>query len=190
MAELKGGTKLLKELRLVSEKLNKAATVGVGFYAKSTYPDGTPVGYIASIQEFGATIEHPGGTKYITDAVIGKGANARIVTRFVKNDFQGETKTTGAHTITIPSRPFFRTMIAEKSPAWGNALGGLLKDDGLDAKKALSQMGDAIIGQLQDSILATNDPPNSPATIRAKKGRAKPLIDTGHMWNSVTKEVI
>lgn len=38
---------------------------------------------------------------------------------------------------------------------------------------------------IQHSIVALNNPPNSPATIEAK-GSDNPLIDTGHMLESVT----
>ena len=52
----------------------------------------------------------------------------------------------------------------------------------------MGQVGALIAGQLQKSINETNNPPLSPRTI-ARKGFDKPLIDTGHMWNSVNFEV-
>ena len=38
----------------------------------------------------------------------------------------------------IPPRPFFRNMIAAKSPEWPAAIAQLLKDNNLDAAKALT----------------------------------------------------
>jgi len=63
-----------------------------------------------------------------------------------------------------------------------------LKHNNYNARRSLELMGEGIAGQLRVSIRETNAPPLAPATIAAK-GFAKPLIDTGHMWNSVAYEV-
>lgn len=88
----------------------------------------------------------------------------------------------------VPARPYFRPMVAEKSPRWGDAIGKLLVANGYDAVKALSLAGEGIKGQLQASIKAVTSPPLKPATV-ARKGFSKPLVDTGHMLNSVAAEV-
>jgi hypothetical protein len=88
----------------------------------------------------------------------------------------------------VPSRPFFRRMIAEKQGEWGPAVGALLKANDYDALKTLDLAGQAIQGQLKASILDTNDPPLAESTIR-QKGFDKPLIDTSVMYNSVDYEV-
>jgi hypothetical protein len=88
----------------------------------------------------------------------------------------------------IPSRPFFRNMIAKDSPGWPDATKALLKADDYNAKQALGQMGELIRGQLQQSILDTNEPPLAPATVK-RKGFSKPLVDTSHMMNSVDYRV-
>jgi hypothetical protein len=84
----------------------------------------------------------------------------------------------------IPPRPFFRTMIAEKSPEWPKAVGDLLKANDYDATKALDIAGEAIEGQLRQSIIDTNSPPLAEATIKAK-GFDKPLIHHSDMINAV-----
>jgi len=119
----------------------------------------------------------------------------------------------------IPPRPYFRTMIAEKSPQWGNQLGEVLKHNDFDAAKSLALMGLGIGGQLQDSIIATMAPPLSPITLMLRKMRSenqtlkmggktvaeaarrvaagesagdvstKPLVDSGSMLNSVSYQV-
>lgn len=94
----------------------------------------------------------------------------------------------GAPNAGIPPRPFFRNMIANKSSEWPTAIAGLLRANNYDAEKVLQLTGEAIKGQLQQSIRDTNEPPLAPSTI-ARKGFAKPLIDTGHMLNSVDFEV-
>lgn len=84
----------------------------------------------------------------------------------------------------IPSRPYFRTMVAEKSPAWGPAMGKVLQQTDYDAAQALQLMGEGIKGQLQESIIDFAGAPLSPATVAAK-GNDKQLVETGHMLNSV-----
>lgn len=94
----------------------------------------------------------------------------------------------GAPSRGIPPRPFFSNMIRDKSPGWGPSLGRILKANNYDADTALDLMGEGIKGQLQQSIVDTNEPPLAESTIAAK-GFEKPLIDTGHMFNSVDYEV-
>lgn len=87
-----------------------------------------------------------------------------------------------------PPRPFMRNMIAKHKSEWGPAVSKNLKDTGYDAKKTLDRMGQGIAGQMKQSIIDLTDPPLAPSTI-ARKGFAKPLIDTSHMLNSVDYEV-
>lgn len=87
-----------------------------------------------------------------------------------------------------PPRPFFRGMIAEKSKSWSKALGALARNNDYDIDRTLGQMGDGIKGQLQASIQKLDSPPLAPSTVK-RKGFAKPLVDTGHMLNSVDYEV-
>lgn len=87
-----------------------------------------------------------------------------------------------------PPRPFFRSMIAEKQKDWPRALGAVAKNNDYDIDKTLGQMGEGIKGQLQESIRHLDAPLLSPVTV-ARKGFEKPLVDTGHMMNSVDYEV-
>jgi hypothetical protein len=87
-----------------------------------------------------------------------------------------------------PPRPFFRRMVAAKSGEWPAAIAGLLKANGYDAVKTLDLAGAAIAGQLRQSIIDLVSPPLAASTIR-RKGFDKPLIDTGHMLQSVDHEV-
>ena len=88
----------------------------------------------------------------------------------------------------IPPRPFFRNMIAAKSPEWPGAMGKLLAANNYDVDKSMRLTGEGIKGQLQQSIRDTNSPPLSEVTIKAK-GFDKPLIDTSNMINSVAYDV-
>lgn len=87
-----------------------------------------------------------------------------------------------------PPRPFFRDMIAAKGPEWPEAIAALLKANGYDLHATLQQAGEAIAGQLRQSITNFNGAALAPSTIK-KKGFAKQLVDTGHMLNSVDYEV-
>ncbi len=88
-----------------------------------------------------------------------------------------------------PARPFFRNMISAKKPEWPAAMGMQLKANGYDVAKTLDVVGAAVGGQLRQSIVDTNSPPLAPSTI-ARKGFDKPLVNTGHMLNSVDHQVV
>lgn len=94
----------------------------------------------------------------------------------------------GAPKANIPPRPYFRNMIAEKSPSWGGAVETNLLAQNYDVERTLELVGDGIKGQLQQSILDTNSPPLSKVTIAAK-GFDKPLIHHNDMINAAAYEV-
>ena len=94
----------------------------------------------------------------------------------------------GAPNANIPPRPFFRNMVAAKSQEWPNAIALNLRLNNNEVEPTMRIVAEAIAGQLRESIIKTNAPPLSPITI-ARKGFAKPLIDTSHMINSVDYEV-
>ncbi|WP_338561885.1 hypothetical protein [Erwinia sp. E_sp_B04_7] len=87
-----------------------------------------------------------------------------------------------------PPRPFFRNMIAEKSPEWSDDIGKIALAVNYDATTLFSLMGERIKDQLQGSIREFSDPALAPSTI-ARKGFSKPLIETSHMLNSVDYDV-
>lgn len=99
----------------------------------------------------------------------------------------------GAPARGIPPRPFFTNMIKAKSDGWGDSFARIMAQPNMTPKRALKIMGQGIEGQLRESIVATNTPPLAPATIARKGGTptaAKPLIDTGHMFDSIDSEVV
>jgi hypothetical protein len=98
------------------------------------------------------------------------------------------TQNYGSASRGIPPRPFFTNAISKNSPRWGSGLINLLKSTDGDVERSLSLMGEGIKGQIQQEIVDTNAPPLAPATI-ARKGFAKPLIDTGQMQKSVGYQV-
>jgi hypothetical protein len=178
---MKGGAFLQKRLQEIAKNISKPGALRVGFLEDATYEDGTQVSYISAIQEFVGTYDHPGGTSY----TIGKDGMAT----FRKKDFEGPVSgVTGKHQITIPARPYFRTMIQAHKGEWGDQLGKVIVANNYDAEKSMGLMGEVIKGELQESIGQLTSPPLAPSTVK-KKGFDKPLIDTGHMQNSVDYDV-
>ena len=89
----------------------------------------------------------------------------------------------GAPSRGIPPRPFLDQVKAAHENEWPVQLAKLI-EAGDDPVTALGKMGEIMKGQIQQSIRDTDSPPLKPATVR-RKGFDKPLIDTGHMLNSV-----
>ena len=53
----------------------------------------------------------------------------------------------------------------------------------------MGELGLKAAVDVQEKVLDVKQPPNAPRTI-ARKGSANPLIDTGHLRQSITHEVI
>lgn len=87
-----------------------------------------------------------------------------------------------------PPRPAIRNMIAAKAKDWPDSMARILRHNHYDVSLSLQMLGEGIKGQWQQSIRDLWSPPLAPSTI-ARKGFDKPLIDTGHMLNSVGVEV-
>ncbi|STM78061.1 Uncharacterised protein [Escherichia coli] len=64
----------------------------------------------------------------------------------------------------------------------------LLRANDFDTATALVCMGEHIKGQLQMSVRDWESPPNAASTAR-QKGFNNPLIETGHMMDSVDYSV-
>lgn len=94
----------------------------------------------------------------------------------------------GAPGAGIPPRPFFSNVVARGRRQWPEQVRTLLKANNYDVERTLTLMGEGIKGQLQTEINKGSFVPLRPATI-ARKGFDKPLVDTGHMLNSVDYEV-
>jgi hypothetical protein len=94
----------------------------------------------------------------------------------------------GAPKAGIPPRPFMRNAIAEHQQDWANGIAAQFKANNYDINLTLTQAGHAIVGDIKQSIIDTNEPALKPETIK-RKGFAKPLIETSHLINSVDFEV-
>jgi hypothetical protein len=175
MATISGGDKLANALAVITRNVEQPATLRVGFLAGATYP--STKGAHLSQKKLASTLAGK-RTKVQTS---GAGATPVAMIAAIQ-EF-------GAPGRGIPPRPFFRNMVKNKSGEWPHAIAGVLKRNGYDAAKSLAIVGEAVAGQLRESIIQTNSPPLAASTI-ARKGFSKPLIDTGHMINSVDYEVV
>ena len=184
-----GGDKLDALLAGTVKALSGHNSVRVGFLEGSTYPDGTSLPMIAALQEFGGSTTIPAHVARVYRK-IDRNGKFKKGGRFVKKRLANYSSVHNvpAHVIKIPSRPFFRTMLANVKPELPKMIAVLTKKDEYDVYLVMMTMGAFLQSRLQESIRTWTIPGNAPSTIR-RKGFDKPLIDTGHMLNSVDFEV-
>lgn len=141
---------------------------------------------IAAANEFGATIDHPGGTSYgyktEDDAKKGK---VRFLKKGAGYMVLGETE---PHTIEIPERSYIRSTIDENEKKYLDDIAKKLSvqiiDGNIDKYTALTIMGQKIESDIKSKIISLQSPANAPSTIR-KKGSSNPLVDTGLLGGSI-----
>lgn len=165
-----------------------------GWFPSSVYENGTPVATAAAGNEFGQTINHPGGTPYKI------GEDGRAV--FVKKSEGHGLPVTKPHTIIIPPRPFMRPTAVREKNNWIAIMRNGAK--AIMAGKATGyQVMDALglnaAAEIARSITQVFSPPLKKSTIRARlRERAdkqtvglldKPLENTRLMLDSVNHTV-
>ena len=172
----------------IRKRLKKPGTVDVGIIDAGRHTDSIgegemTVAAIAYVHEFGAEIDHPGGTPYI---ILEDGS-----AKFVKKGTPNVAGITGPHKIIIPERSFMRSTITEqreKIIAFQKKLIIKIRKGALTTADALGLLGQFVADAMSQKIVKLKSPPNKPATIKRKK-KSNPLVDTGQMKNSITYEV-
>ena len=92
----------------------------------------------------------------------------------------------GAPAVGIPERPFFRQSIAIMERELPGVLARIVDPATMEVgDREGNLLGAYAADVIQQRIVDLKDPPNSPVTILLK-GSSNPLIDTGHMRQSVT----
>lgn len=86
----------------------------------------------------------------------------------------------------VPPRPFF-TNVVDGDKDYHAEYKQYIDDD-YTAIEALNLIGMSMKQDIQQEIINLREPPNSPITI-ARKGSSNPLVDTGHMGDSVTYKI-
>ena len=177
-------TLLVEALKSMEGKVGRA-----GWINGAVYDNGMKVAHVAAINEFGATIQHPGGTPY--------GPNGFVP----KSEGEG-LPVTGPHEIVIPPRPFMRPTIDKQRDNWFRAL-----EDGskkiLRGKATATQVLGTVAQKAADDVAETisqiQTPPLAKSTVAARKSKradkktvgnlTKPLVDTGILINSISGKV-
>jgi hypothetical protein len=159
-----GGKKMTLALAALEEKITNRGVLRVGFLEGAKYPEKTNARFLKAV---------------------GSDATPSVVPSIpiAQAAFWNEYGTTRA-----PSRPFFRTTIAQKSKDWGAKLALALKATNYDGQKALALLGQDMRDDVENSIAQWSDPANAPLTIKIK-GFDKPLVDSGDMQRAVDYEV-
>lgn len=167
--DFQGGEKMARILARMASNLANARAVSIGFHADARYP-----------HAYKNRVEHRPSPKRSTTSV------AQVA---FWNEY-GTQKTTPKGRVTAtPPRPFFRTMIAENSPTWGDSMAYLARVHNYNAERILTNMGIGIQAQLVRSIVEWTEPPNAEFTVKVK-GFNNPLIDEGIMQREVGYKVI
>ena len=91
----------------------------------------------------------------------------------------------------VPSRPFFRNSNFRTKVQIPKYIRERINPATLELTSQLARQA-GILGQndLKRSITELKKPPNTEYTIKRKKGKTNPLIDTGFMRNSVSFKLI
>jgi len=160
---------------------------------------------LAMVHEFGATIDHPGGTPY----AIGKGGRAVFLRK--GESAPGWAGTTKPHKITIPERSYLRSTFEEKRSSYVEALKKMLAkvyEGKLSIAQVLGVLGLKMVADVKGKIRSGIAPPNAPATLRrklkagkwnekdnaargAEAGSPVALINTGqNLLNRITHRVV
>lgn len=175
--------------------------IQAGWFEESKYSNGAPAGGIAAVQNYGGTIEHPGGTPFIFSDLaqraifISKSSNLGHI-------LQSKGMVTKPHTIVIPPTHFWEKCQEENKEKWKK----LIKDawtsvflGNIEPDKAMEMIGAEIEGNIAKAIAAVDSPPLKASTIAAKRNKykdhktvgnlSKRLVDTGQMLDSVSHKV-
>lgn len=174
---IKGGAKLEAALKAISEKVNKKATLRVGFLEDATYPDGTKVATVAAIQEYGAP-------------------NAGIPPRpFFRSMIAAKKDTWGdglARSLVAADYNVVRALAMA-----GQGISGQLQESiiNLDepALSPVTLMLRKMFPMTSDGVQSHKDVAEARARVAAGETATgvstKPLEWTGHMLNSISSEV-
>ena len=160
-------------------------TIGIHEDAGQHESDDITNAQLGAIHEFGADIDHPGGTSF---GFASKAAADRNEVRFLKKG-KGfiELGVTGPHKINIPARPWLTPGVQSGSEEYLQIIAQAI-EAGDPLKLALERVGVVAASKVQLFMTQLKSPPNAASTIK-KKGSSNPLIDSGALRQSVTFKV-
>lgn len=140
---------------------------------------------LGAVHEFGADIDHPGGTSYgyrtKKDAEAGKVSFLRNGEGFM------QIGVTGPHKINIPARSWLRPGVNSKIDEYLSIIANAI-ENGQTLSDALHTIGPVAVSAVQVYMTNLRTPPNAKSTVD-QKGSSNPLIDTGELKASVAFKV-
>lgn len=139
--------------------------IQAGWFEETKYKDGTPVGGIAAVQNYGATIN-------ISE-------KQRAFLHYLGVHLK---KVTG--TIVIPPTHFWEKCQEENKEKWRQLIKNAWTSvflGNISPDKAVEQIGLQIEGDIKKAIAAVESPPLSPLTIELKKRPYKDQNTTGNL---------
>lgn len=158
-----------------------------GWFENSKYSDGTPIGGIAAVQNYGAVINQT-----VTDK---QRKFLMLLGVFLR-------KTTTALHIVIPATHFMENCQKENKEKWRKLIHDAWKSvflGNIEPEKAMEQVAMVIEGDIVKAIAAVNGPPLSPLTLQSKRrpykdqkttgNLDKRLAGTGQMFGAVSHKV-
>lgn len=182
---LRATTEYLKNLQAMKTHY-VAVGLPVGKVGGKAHSGGSTIIEIGAAHEFGAEIDHPGGTGYTS-------TGGRAV--FSRSDFMGPvTGFTGAHKITIPERSFLRSPFELKKSEINQAIEKAIEAVGagrMNAEKALNLVG-VVARNISVKAFETagyGTWSDIKAATKKAKGSSAPLIDTGALRGAITWEI-
>ena len=160
------------DMKAMKEKL-KPFKMKYGFLDSKSgrYPDGESVALVAMQNNYGATVSGASLQKKAKQ----KGINVSV-----------------PKIINIPPRPFFTNAWAKNNKRYQkyvvNYMNAVIGGKTVSRETFFRRLGRVATDDVKKSIDYTNAPANAPYTMAIKKS-AKPLVDTGHMKESVAWDV-
>lgn len=177
----------MAELRAELEKLTSDHVVTVGIHedAGNVESNDLTMAGLGAVHEFGAEINHPGGTNY---GYASKAAADRNEVRFLKDGAgYAVLGVTQPHKINIPARPWLSPGVDASNLEYVKLIeDGIANGDTMD--QTLNRVGVVAVASVQRYMTELRTPPNAPSTIK-RKGSSNPLIDSGAMRQSVTYKI-
>ena len=178
---------VMTELRAELEKLTSDHVVTVGIHedAGNVESNDLTMAGLGAVHEFGAEINHPGGTNY---GYASKAAADRNEVRFLKDGAgYAVLGVTQPHKINIPARPWLSKGVDASNLEYVKLIeDGIANGDTMD--QTLNRVGVVAVASVQRYMTELRTPPNAPSTIK-RKGSSNPLIDSGAMRQSVTYKI-
>lgn len=186
-ANVDGLEELMRSIKKAEKWRLRVGILGKNATAIHDSESGLTNAQLGAIHEFGANINHPGGTPY---KILGNGK-----ARFVKKSEGEGLPVTKAHKITIPARSFLYQPLSEKlskidwkKKAWKDFFVKFNPQDFYD------QLASNALHIVQGAFEAPGGyghwKPLTAATLRRPRGSNWPLVDTGSLKGSITTKVL